>query len=156
MLEYESALKNSGLSESNHAMIISDLTEMKQCEWLETDGLGGFASGTVSGVRTRRYHALLLTAKKPPTGRFVLVNGFDAFVNTGGGELPLSSQLYPSDVLHPDGASRIVEFQNRALAAMDVLSWRWRPDATGNLHVTRQADHSYGLAPHRSGHTSNS
>jgi len=31
-------------------------------EWLEADGLGGFASGTVSGVRTRRYHALLLTA----------------------------------------------------------------------------------------------
>src|SRR5690349_5186633 len=43
-------------------------------EWLETDGLGGFASGTVPGVRTRRYHALLLVATTPPTGRFVLVN----------------------------------------------------------------------------------
>jgi len=31
-----------------------------QTEWLETDGLGGFASGTTSGLRTRRYHALLL------------------------------------------------------------------------------------------------
>lgn len=37
--------------------------------WLEADGLGGFASGTVSGIRTRRYHALLLTATTPPTGR---------------------------------------------------------------------------------------
>jgi glycogen debranching enzyme len=44
-------------------------------EWLEADGLGGFASGTVSGIRTRRYHALLLAATTPPTGRMVLVNG---------------------------------------------------------------------------------
>jgi glycogen debranching enzyme len=48
-------------------------------EWLEADGLGGFASGTVSGIRTRRYHALLLTATTPPAGRMVLVNGFDAW-----------------------------------------------------------------------------
>jgi len=38
-------------------------------EWLETDGLGGFASGTIAGPRTRRYHALLLVATTPPTGR---------------------------------------------------------------------------------------
>ena len=38
-------------------------------EWLEADGLGGFASGTVSGIRTRRYQALLLAATNPPTGR---------------------------------------------------------------------------------------
>ena len=43
-------------------------------EWLETDGAGGFASGTVAGYRTRRYHALLLTARRPPTDRVVLVN----------------------------------------------------------------------------------
>jgi hypothetical protein len=49
-------------------------------EWLEADGLGGFASGTVSGVRTRRYHGLLLVATTPPTGRMMLVNGFDAWV----------------------------------------------------------------------------
>src|SRR3954466_3804893 len=49
-------------------------------EWLEADGLGGFASGTTSGIRTRRYHALLLTAETPPTGRVVLVNGLDAWV----------------------------------------------------------------------------
>ena len=49
-------------------------------EWLEADGLGGFASGTTLGVRTRRYHALLLAATTPPTGRMVLVNGLDAWV----------------------------------------------------------------------------
>src|SRR5262245_17432963 len=87
------------------------LSEMMQDEWLEADGLGGFASGTVSGIRTRRYHALLLTATKPPAGRIVLVNGFDAWVETANGSYALSSQLYPPAVQHPDGAKRIVDFQ---------------------------------------------
>jgi predicted glycogen debranching enzyme len=79
-------------------------------EWLEADGLGGFASGTTSGVRTRRYHALLLTATTPPTGRVVLVNGFDAWVDTPAGSFALTTQRYAPDVGHPDGASRIVSF----------------------------------------------
>ena len=53
----------------------------ERTEWLEADGLGGFASGTTSGLRTRRYHALLLTATTPPTGRMVLVNGLDAWID---------------------------------------------------------------------------
>ncbi|MEP6821389.1 MAG: amylo-alpha-1,6-glucosidase [Chthoniobacterales bacterium] len=80
-------------------------------EWLETDGLGGFASGTVSGIRTRRYHALLLTATTPPAGRVVLVNGFDATVETPQGTFALSSQRYAPDVVHPDGATRIESFE---------------------------------------------
>jgi predicted glycogen debranching enzyme len=79
-------------------------------EWLETDGRGGFASGTTSGVRTRRYHALLLPATTPPTGRIVLVNGFDAFIETAAGTYALSTQRYHPDVLHPDGATRIDSF----------------------------------------------
>src|SRR5690349_13767249 len=79
-------------------------------EWLEADGLGGFASGTVSGIRTRRYHALLLPAMTPPTGRVVLVNGFEAWVDTSAGSFAISSQRYAPDVIHPDGASRITSF----------------------------------------------
>jgi predicted glycogen debranching enzyme len=81
-----------------------------KAEWLEADGLGGFASGTVSGIRTRRYHALLLAALTPPTGRFVMVNGFDAWVETPAGSFPLTSHLYGPDVVHPDGAQRIESF----------------------------------------------
>src|ERR1043165_2619858 len=80
-------------------------------EWLEADGLGGVASGTVSGVRTRRYHALLLTAMTPPTGRVVLVNGFEAWTEHDGGSCALTTQRYAPDVLHPDGASHIVAFE---------------------------------------------
>src|SRR5262245_19861495 len=83
-----------------------------RAEWLEADGLGGFASGTVSGIRTRRYHALLLAATTPPTGRVVLVNGMEAWLETTGGTFALTSQRYAPDVIHPDGASRIVTFRD--------------------------------------------
>ncbi len=92
-------------------------------EWLEADGLGGFAMGTATGIRTRRYHALLLAALTPPTGRTVLVNGFDAWVDVGprGGAGPgstgpqddvqyLTTHRYLPDVLFPDGHSRLVDF----------------------------------------------
>ncbi|HEX5218552.1 MAG TPA: amylo-alpha-1,6-glucosidase [Verrucomicrobiae bacterium] len=79
-------------------------------EWLETDGLGGFASGTTNGIRTRRYHALLLTATTPPTGRVALVNGFEAWIETPRGKFALTSQRYAPDVVHPDGASCMNNF----------------------------------------------
>ncbi len=79
-------------------------------EWLEADGLGGFASGTSTGIRTRRYHALLLTATTPPTGRMVLVNGFDAWIETPAGRFELTSQHYAPDVIGGDGAQRIEQF----------------------------------------------
>jgi predicted glycogen debranching enzyme len=82
----------------------------KRAEWLEADGLGGFASGTVAGPRTRRYHALLLVATTPPTGRFVLVNGLDAWVDTAAGSFAVSSQQYGPDVVHPDGERRLEMF----------------------------------------------
>jgi glycogen debranching enzyme len=79
-------------------------------EWLEADGLGGFASGTSTGIRTRRYHALLLTATTPPTGRMVLVNGLDASVETARGIFSLSAQCYAPGVIGGDGAQRIEAF----------------------------------------------
>lgn len=97
-------------------------------EWLEPDGLGGFASGTSSGIRTRRYHALLLTATTPPTGRMVLVNGFDAWVENAGaqslsradarnGALPsereyLSRQRYTPGIVAPEHPAGIESFED--------------------------------------------
>ncbi len=126
-------------------------------EWLEADGLGGFASGTVSGIRSRRYHALLVTATLPPSGRVVLVNGFEAWVDTPRGRFALSSQRYIPDVVHPDGASRIKFFEYepwprwrfrltdeliveqelfvRPGASAVYLSWRLEGDAKAKLEV---------------------
>jgi predicted glycogen debranching enzyme len=80
-------------------------------EWLEADGLGGFASGTVGGTRTRRYHALLLCATTPPTGRVVLVNGIEAWLETPAGRFALSAQRYTPDVVYPDGQQHLIEFR---------------------------------------------
>jgi predicted glycogen debranching enzyme len=79
-------------------------------EWLEPDGLGGFASGTTSGIRTRRYHAVLLATTAPPAGRVVLVNGFDVWADTQTGSVALSTQRYAPDSLYPDGSARIAGF----------------------------------------------
>ena len=71
-------------------------------EWLETNGRGGFSSGTVAGANTRRYHALLLTARKPPSERFVLVNQVEEWLDLDGQSFPLSTNCYPGAV-HPSG-----------------------------------------------------
>ena len=94
-------------------------------EWLETDGLGGFASGTVGLVRTRRYHALLLTATTPPTGRLVLVNGFDAWIETAAGRTPVSAQRYQPGVTYPEGDRTIEAFSRDPWP-----TWTFRLDPT--------------------------
>ena len=81
-------------------------------EWLEPDALGGFASGTSELVRTRRYHGLLLSATTPPTGRMMLVNGVEVWLETPSGRYPLSSQIYTPDVRHPDGQRYVTSFVN--------------------------------------------
>jgi len=91
-------------------------------EWLEADGRGGFASGTTAGIRTRRYHALLLAATTPPTGRMVLVNGVEAFIETGGGTFALSSHRYTPGVVHPDGSTRVVAFDQEPWPTWEFLT----------------------------------
>ncbi len=87
-----------------------DLEAELEREWLEADGLGGFASGTAAKIRTRRYHALLLIAARPPAERMVLVSDLEAWVSTPSGDFALSSQRYAPDVVHPDGFWRIASF----------------------------------------------
>ncbi len=54
--------------------ICGDLAAAEKCEWLVTNGIGGFASGTVAQLNTRRYHGLLVAALDPPLGRTLLVS----------------------------------------------------------------------------------
>jgi predicted glycogen debranching enzyme len=78
-------------------------------EWLETNGRGGFASGTIAGANTRRYHALLLTARTPPSERFVLVNHLEEWLDIDGRTIPLSTNIYPG-AIHPTGYEHCIEF----------------------------------------------
>jgi predicted glycogen debranching enzyme len=84
-------------------------------EWLEPDGLGGFASGTVTGTRTRRYHALLLVANRPPTERLVLVNGMEVWIDAGGESHAISCQRYADGAVFPD--------PTRLFRSFDVQPW---------------------------------
>ncbi len=94
-------------------------------EWLEADGLGGFAMGTADGIRTRRYHAYLLTATHPPEGRMVLVADLEVNVDTAAGRFALCSHRY-GDVIHPDGATRLTRF-----TWQPHPRWEWTlPDGT--------------------------
>ncbi len=86
-----------------------DLDRALSLEWLETNGRGGFASGSVAGANTRRYHALLLVARRPPVDRIALVNHLEEWVEVGGQVVPLATNLYP-DAVHPDGYRRCTGF----------------------------------------------
>lgn len=106
-------------------------------EWLETDGLGGFASHTSQGRRTRRYHALLLVARKPPTDRRVLVNGVDVVVETSGETLALTSQTYKPTL---EGERDIKRYEGRPVpSSFDHSLW---PTWTYDLAPGRTLEHS--------------
>lgn len=115
------------------------MSQPDEREWLEPDRLGGFAMGTVSGIRTRRYHALLTTATTPPTGRVVLVAGIDAWVESGETRIALSSHRYFPDVVHPDGARQLTDF-----AAAPWPTARYRLDAARTLVQEIVCDPSSG------------
>src|SRR5689334_3658183 len=79
-------------------------------EWLETNGIGGFSSSTISGLNTRRYHGLLVGATKPPVGRFVLLSKFEETLLIDGRRYELSSNQYPG-VIHPQGFNHQTSFR---------------------------------------------
>ena len=79
-------------------------------EWLVADGLGGYAMGCADGVRTRRYHAMLLVAMQTDERRFALVNDLEVSLEIDGATIPLSSHRYAPDVLAPDGVERLTGF----------------------------------------------
>lgn len=98
-------------------------------EWLETNGRGGYASGTVAGANTRRYHALLLIARNPPVDRVALVNHLEEWVEAGGHTFPLSTNLYEGAV-HPEGY--------RHCEGFFALPWpTWRYGAYG-IRIERE------------------
>src|SRR5882724_7447543 len=87
------------------------LEQSEQREWLVTNGIGGFASGTVSGNLTRRYHGLLLAALHPPVGRTQMVAKFDETARYNGVEYPLSTNRWVSGTVEPNGYLNIESFQ---------------------------------------------
>ena len=67
--------------------ICGDLRVAEQREWLATNGLGGYAMGTVSGAPSRSYHGLLIAALAPPVERTLLVSQLEASVRGADGSV---------------------------------------------------------------------
>jgi predicted glycogen debranching enzyme len=80
-------------------------------EWLVTNGLGGFASGSVGGARTRRYHGLLVAALNPPVARTLLVAKLDASARYRGEGVALGTNEYADGTLDPRGFERLEHFR---------------------------------------------
>ncbi len=79
-------------------------------EWLETNGLGGFASSTIIGLNTRRYHGLLVAATKPPLGRVVMLSKLEETLFIESQPFDLSANRYPG-VVHPQGFRYLKQFR---------------------------------------------
>ncbi len=92
------------------AQVCRDLATASRREWLETNGLGGFASSTITGLNTRRYHGLLCAALEPPTKRFLLLSKLEETLVVDGRRYELSVNLYPGTV-HPAGYQFQVSFR---------------------------------------------
>lgn len=88
---------------------LSDFDKAIQKEWLITNGLGGFASSTVLGVNTRKYHALLIAAFNPPVDRRVLLTRLDE-------EIGIGNQVYSTEAnefkwgVKPQGYQHLTDF----------------------------------------------
>ena len=79
-------------------------------EWLETNGIGGFASSTVSGANTRRYHGLLTAATRPPLGRVTMLSKFEETITINDRSYELSTNQFPNAV-YPEGYKRLKNFR---------------------------------------------
>jgi predicted glycogen debranching enzyme len=88
---------------------LNDFSKSSKLEWIETNGLGGYASSTVLGLNTRRYHGLLVAALNPPIEREVIVSKLDETLIIKNKSYELSTNQFPGKI-HPEGYKYLVEF----------------------------------------------
>ena len=90
--------------------ICGDPEAASEREWLETNRLGGYASSTICGMNTRRYHGLLVAATKPPVGRMVLLSKIEEVLSVNGQSYELSVNRYPG-AIYPRGYLFLKQFR---------------------------------------------
>ncbi|MGV8964636.1 MAG: amylo-alpha-1,6-glucosidase [Cellulomonas sp.] len=118
--------------------VCTDLDEGSRREWLLADGRGGFAMGTVSGLRTRRYHGLL-TIAQTPSRRFLAVAALDpVLVLSSGARVQLGVHEWADRTIVPSGHRHLERFD----LIDGVPRWRWR---VGDLVVEREIAMTHGV-----------
>lgn len=88
---------------------LGDYTRAIKSEWLETNGLGGYASSTLTGCNTRRYHGLLVAAVAPPAERMVLLSKLEETIVADGNRFELGCNNY-GEVVSPEGYRYLTSF----------------------------------------------
>ena len=113
------------------------LDEAAAREWLVTDGLGGYAMGTVAGLRTRRYHGLLVPAVNGPAGRMLGLVSLEAVLVVGDARFGLATDEWAGGVISPSGHELLVSFD-----LLDgVPRWRWQ---VGDVVLEREIAMAHG------------
>lgn len=115
------------------------LDESSKREWLVADGVGGFAMGTVAGLRTRRYHGLLVVAVDGPANRMLGLAALDPVVVAGDARYRLATDEWGDGTVDPRGNELLVSFDLED----GVPRWRWR---IGGIVVERELAAAHGSA----------
>lgn len=116
-----------------------DLAQALDNEWLITNGIGGYASGTICDTNTRRYHGLLIAALAPPVARTLLVAAIDVTVTYASSEYRLATHEYGDGTVTPHGYLHLESFHlDRGMPV-----WRYAiADALLEKHILMQPGHN--------------
>lgn len=117
--------------------VTGQLATLLRREWLVTNGIGGYAMGSLAGARTRRYHSLLTASLRPPTRRTLMVANLDAWVEIDGRRSPLVTHEWAAGVVLPDGYRHLESF--RLEGAIPVFVW-----AIGDLRLVQRIWMAHG------------
>jgi predicted glycogen debranching enzyme len=101
--------------------VLASAPALERLEWLVTNGIGGFASGTLAGVLARRYHGILVAALEPPAGRTLLVAKFAERLETDSATYDLDTNHWASGAIEPRGFLRLESF--RLDGSVPVWTW---------------------------------
>jgi predicted glycogen debranching enzyme len=117
--------------------VCGTLDEAARREWLVADGVGGYAMGTVAGLRTRRYHGLLVAAVDGPGARMLGLAALDPVVVAGDARFRLATDEWSGGVVDPRGHELLVSFD----LVDGVPRWRWQ---VGGIVLERELAMAYG------------
>ena len=121
--------------------ICGNLAAAETREWLVTNGIGGYASGTIAGLLTRRYHGLLVAALQPPQRRTLLVTKLDESVRYGKEFYALSTNRWKGGIVCSNGYRNIERFFfRRHRSRVAVCLWRC-PARKARLDAARSQHH---------------
>lgn len=115
-----------------------NLREALRLEWLETNGLGDYASSTLTGCNTRKYHGLFTAALDHPEGRYVLLSTLEESLCAGSSEFLFSIRQHPG-CFYPKGHEYL-----REVRIGEWPKFRYR---IGDMILTREI-----LMPHNKSH----